>query len=828
MAQRPRRVRGRRPGGGSPFNLDLAVLGAFAASVISFETTFQGFRAFYGAGAGTDADASLVNIVPPFIISLVVQAGIFSASLYLSNAFVESRAQSGQGPKEQSIRRSLTGLVATVLILIAPFSIFFSYGTLYNRLLAAEAREQSRVDGVRVDTNSFLRRTIAVVDGRSAALAQEVRAAPGYREWADSLRLMAREVIGAEDEIEAYFVRRSDEIAVALEEARAADVATQAQRLRLQEQADRLVAEITSAEIELQRLRERQTADTEFLQAFARAEDLEAAEFERLAFGTPQDVLTLDERASIARYADRNDRGYPEPPEDASASERVRWLEVELRLEADGLDGRRAGIGPRWRERDAERAQLAAQVERRNADIDAQLERVAQLQSDQEAFMAQAEELGVEIEAEQEFVERPPRVVTTFGEARGLAADLEQQISILETRMTGDILDEADFLCRSIRASLEGASQEAPSFGDAVEAVTCEPPGSISTPLGVLRDFDELARGFRAPSEDLNCVSASTTFDAVALKARLRSEQPDLGSAAVDGAVVLAADDAVTALLTQAADCATAAAGFAAGPILLSDASAFSGGDGPAEVRTDFVDGGQILDGVQTDIGQSRRNNGGGADYLTRISGFLLQGDRSAVLAMALAIMIDSLVLVLAFFSALSRATKAEGADGKRSEGLTPSESAELSTLAQAAARARSEEALPFRDVELNAIWDPAASAFRLDLPEYEPESARALLRTVQNYLEPPLGWQEQTRRRGALGRVFLTRRGKLELLRGAADVVLSPTAGDPGSRAVDPGGARHAASPSAGGREAPGYGAADDDEEAIRQAEEIRRMRGR
>ncbi|MCI4666040.1 MAG: hypothetical protein MRY74_15095, partial [Neomegalonema sp.] len=434
--------------GGSQFAL-VAYLGGVIASVISFETTWSGFREFYGG----DKAEGVVAFVGPLAISLIVQVGIFFASVYLSDVFVrkQSAKRKAVGASKR-VGRSLTMLVLAVLILIAPFSIFFSYGTLYDRLLDDQLKEETRVESARNRGSRFLSRVGEGVDERREGLAKKVTDSPEFVAWSKAISEFTTQLRDRERDVSAFFETRKDARARALADARDKKTETEKRLVLIKSQFDEKQSEIASLDASVKEMEKKLSAP-----------------------------IPVDPRR-----------------------EEVAKLKAEMELERSGVDGRTAGEGPKFRALAKKVSDIEAAIKRDEQGLSDEKKRLIALKQKRIDLKAESDKLKSEAEALGEKLSDKPTAETgpivaaelygTPQEVSTASIDLERRIGSLRARYAVRDYDNAVRLCRNLTQTLAKAE----AFADARRAVACELPSNVKVAIAAFIDFEKKAAALRA------------------------------------------------------------------------------------------------------------------------------------------------------------------------------------------------------------------------------------------------------------------------------------------------------------------------------------------
>ncbi|MGH6815946.1 MAG: hypothetical protein ACREC6_09590 [Hyphomicrobiaceae bacterium] len=539
---------------GMPVLQILALAGAVVASIVSFETTWSGFHRFYGAKPG------VVETTAPLLISLLVQAGIFFASLYLSKRFVQTKTQVRGVRQDVSVSRSLTFLILLLLVPLAAFSVFFSYCTFYDRLLDPAIKYQSRLDRAREDSVFVLNRLGEVIQGEERRLTRAILDNAAYKTWDAGVGQLVTVAAGSGEKIDEFLSGRREEAA-----------------RRVQDQ-QRVRFEVAKRKIDLEG-------------------DLRGIERDiaRLKGEIPQ----AEQRLTAAEQAS------------ADADPEIQRLVNEMKEEKErGRDGRKAGEGQVFRSLKERHDKLLATKKARDTaekDVTNLKKVLAEKEGRRETIQNEARQAGLQLSGQE-----TSGADTSADPLQGLmdlklrrvqaVNDLKAAQAALKHEFDAKVLSKAVADCLTLHrplSRLDAVSKD-------VAQVDCEAAKDLGPSIRALDEHRKTTAAFNKKGCDsLPARPADTTVDE-ALVGRLVRE---LGQ--------------------YTADCVQ-----------------LSGLAGKAET-------GRQIAAINAEIGKIQRTQGSGVDYMTEMSNFLVAGDRSAIMSLALAVMIDGLVFVLAFFGEL-------------------------------------------------------------------------------------------------------------------------------------------------------------------------------
>ena len=234
----------------------LPYLAAVILSLISFHTTYFGMRSFYGLGetgghganrisdpiANSVSRYLTIDIENLFAISFaaVVQGGILLASAYLFHLLLRNRSQK----IEATGSRWLPYFVSTILLLLLPISIVFSYGARLEWQIGAEQKETIQSSGAYSDATSMMNTLKIMIAEERQRLSKTVTELPAFGSWLSSMDQLTKAVAYAPDAMRAYL--RSTESAEAEKRsaARSRQAETSQQTLQFQHQADLVKSEL--------------------------------------------------------------------------------------------------------------------------------------------------------------------------------------------------------------------------------------------------------------------------------------------------------------------------------------------------------------------------------------------------------------------------------------------------------------------------------------------------------------------------------------------------------------------------------------------------------
>lgn len=198
----------------SPF-VFLPYLAAFVLSLISFHTTYYGMRSFYGLGTATSQGKSTVsdpiaNSISQYLnididnlfalcFAAVVQGGILLASAYLFRIIFDRQARAGDRGS-----RFLPYFVSTVLLLLLPISIVFSYGARLEWQIGSEQKAVIQASNAYSDATDMLNTLKGMLREEGERLSTSTSELPSFKNFQDNMNQLAAAVARAPQTMQAY------------------------------------------------------------------------------------------------------------------------------------------------------------------------------------------------------------------------------------------------------------------------------------------------------------------------------------------------------------------------------------------------------------------------------------------------------------------------------------------------------------------------------------------------------------------------------------------------------------------------------------------------
>ncbi len=244
----------------------LPYLAAIVLSLISFHTTYYGMRSFYGLGATEGHNVGhisdpIANSVSRFVgidienlfaicFAAVVQGGILLASAYLFSLFFKNRSRQIKTTES----RWLPYFVSTILLLLLPISIVFSYGARLEWQIGAEQKATIQSSGAYSDATSMMNTLKGIIVEERQRLSKVVTELPAFGSWLTSMDQLTKAVANAPDAMRTYL--RSIESAEAEKRAseRIRQAETSQQTLEFQRQADQVKSELEGIAADINKL----------------------------------------------------------------------------------------------------------------------------------------------------------------------------------------------------------------------------------------------------------------------------------------------------------------------------------------------------------------------------------------------------------------------------------------------------------------------------------------------------------------------------------------------------------------------------------------------
>ena len=194
----------------------LPYLGAVILSLISFHTTYYGMRSFYGLGETGGHDASrisdpIANSISRYLtidvenlfaicFAAVVQGGILLASAYLFRLLLKNRFQQ----IGTTVSRWLPYFVFTVLLLLLPISIVFSYGARLEWQIGPEQKTTIQASGANSDATGIMNTLKGMIAEERQRISTSVTELPAFMSWMASMDQLTKAVAHAPDAMRSY------------------------------------------------------------------------------------------------------------------------------------------------------------------------------------------------------------------------------------------------------------------------------------------------------------------------------------------------------------------------------------------------------------------------------------------------------------------------------------------------------------------------------------------------------------------------------------------------------------------------------------------------
>ena len=191
----------------SPF-VFLPYLAAFVLSLISFHTTYYGMRSFYGLGTTTSQGKSTVsdpiaNSISQYLsididnlfalcFAAVVQGGILLASAYLFRIVFDRQDRAGERGS-----RFLPYFVSTVLLLLLPISIIFSYGARLEWQIGSEQKSVIQASSAYSDATDMLNTLKSMLREEGQRLSTSTSELSSFKSFQDNMNQLAAAVARA-------------------------------------------------------------------------------------------------------------------------------------------------------------------------------------------------------------------------------------------------------------------------------------------------------------------------------------------------------------------------------------------------------------------------------------------------------------------------------------------------------------------------------------------------------------------------------------------------------------------------------------------------------
>ena len=130
----------------------------------------------------------------------VVQGGILLASAYLFHLLLKNRSQK----IETTGSRWLPYFVSTILLLLLPISIVFSYGARLEWQIGPEQKETIQASGAYSDATSMMNTLKGMIAEERQRLSTNITELPAFRSWMASMDQLSKAVAHAPDAMRSY------------------------------------------------------------------------------------------------------------------------------------------------------------------------------------------------------------------------------------------------------------------------------------------------------------------------------------------------------------------------------------------------------------------------------------------------------------------------------------------------------------------------------------------------------------------------------------------------------------------------------------------------
>ena len=194
----------------------------------------------------------------------VVQGGILLASAYLFHLLLKNRLSK----IEATGSRWLPRFVSTILLLLLPISIVFSYGARLEWQIGAEQKKTIQASGAYSDATSMMNTLKGMIFEERQRLSRNVTELPAFKSWMTSMDQLTKAVAYAPDAMRAYLKITESAEAEKRSAERSRQAQTSQQALEFQHQADQVKSELEAIAADINKLeplaRSKPPATTDF------------------------------------------------------------------------------------------------------------------------------------------------------------------------------------------------------------------------------------------------------------------------------------------------------------------------------------------------------------------------------------------------------------------------------------------------------------------------------------------------------------------------------------------------------------------------------------